>query len=508
MATKPSLAPNHPALKVRRKGNTEVKARRTYEMVGCGSEHIYRAYNSDINALERALKERMLYYKKGEDFVPVLRPDDAAFTTEAEHFLARFKVLSTFTHPTEMDDFINSFSGQKRVRYQKAAENISKGMKVLTDVKMFLKFETYNLTLKPNAKPRGIYPRSDEFLVEYGRRIKAIEKKIFAVLEDMFGYRCVFKGMNQEERGKKLQIYWSEFEDPVAISADASAFEASVSVKALRLCHKIYNLFIRGDKQFRGLQRQTLNNRIKARTQDGNLTCELEGCKMSGDPDTACGNCLVSAYMLLLFFRENGITKHRCCIDGDDVVLIIERKDLPKVLKNGRPFYLRHGFNMIFEKPVYELEHISFCQSQPVWTPDGYRMVRSVKSAVAKDAFSRKDLGSKTNFERWISSIGQCGLATSGGIPILQEYYAQFVRNSNGAKAFEKDDLLRDYRSFKVQGMNKKYVGVHPQTRYSFYIAFGITPDEQMAIEEYYAQLLLLHGLSAANVAPTATLPW
>jgi hypothetical protein len=32
-------------------------------MVGCGSEHIYRAFNSDINALERALKERMLYYK-------------------------------------------------------------------------------------------------------------------------------------------------------------------------------------------------------------------------------------------------------------------------------------------------------------------------------------------------------------------------------------------------------------------------------------------------------------
>jgi hypothetical protein len=504
-----SPAPFHPALKVKRKGNKEVKARRTYEMVGCGSEHIYRAFNSDINALERALKERMLFYKDPNgEYKPVLTPCKEAFTTEAEHFLRQFEILSTWTHPTTMDDFVRSFSGQKRRRYEIAAENIKKGMKVLTGVKMFLKFETYNLTLKPNAKPRGIYPRSDEFLVEYGRRIKAIEKKIFGVLEEMFGYKCVFKGLNQEARGKLLSSYWGEFSDPVAVSADASAFEASVSVDALRFTHGVYNRLIRGDKQFKKLQRQTLNNIVRARTQDGSLQCRLPGGKMSGDPDTACGNCLVSAFMLLKFFNENDITKHRSCIDGDDVVIIVERRDLEKITANGKAFYARHGFNMVFENPVFELELISFCQSQPIWTPDGYRMVRNVKSAVAKDAFSRKDLSSKTNYLRWIASIGECGLATCGGIPVLQEYYQQFLRNSNGAKVFEKEALMDDYRSFKVQGMNRKYEEVHPSTRYSFYIAFGITPDEQLAIEGYYSTLSLKHGLTAANVRPTATLPW
>lgn len=477
-------------------------------MVGCGSEHIYRAFNSNINALERALKERMLFFKQNGEYVPVLKPEEAAFTTEAKHFLRRLKNLSTWTHPTEMDAFVQSFSGQKRKRYEKAAENIGQGMKVLTDVKMFLKFETYNLTLKPNAKPRGIYPRSDEFLVEYGRRIKAIEKKIFAVLETMFGYKCVFKGMNQEARGKLLSDYWGEFSNPVAVSADASAFEASVSREALGLTHNVYNMFIRGDKVFQELQSKTLLNKISARTQDGSLKCEHNGGKMSGDPDTACGNCLVSAYMLLKFFEENDITKHRCCIDGDDVVLIVERGDLAKIQQFGKPFYERHGFNMIFENPVFELEQISFCQSQPVWTPDGYRMVRDVKSAVAKDAFSRKDLSSKTNYLKWIASIGECGIATCGGIPVLQEYYAQYQRNSEGAKIFEKETLLDDYRSFKLQGMDKKYKEVHPNTRYSFYIAFGITPDEQIAIENYYSTLVLRHGQTAANVEPTATLPW
>jgi hypothetical protein len=375
-------------------------------------------------------------------------------------------------------------------------------------VTMFLKFETYNLTLKPNAKPRGIYPRSDEFLVEYGRRIKAIEKQIFAGLENIFGYKCIFKGLNQEQRGQLLANYWDQFRDPVAICADASAFEASVSADALKFTHNIYNCYIRKDKDFNRMQKQTINNVITARVKDGKLTCKCDGGKMSGDPDTACANCLISAYMLHKFYDQFKIVKHRCCIDGDDVVMIVERKDLQKVLDEGKGFYKKHGFNMIFEDPVFELEKISFCQSQPIWTPAGYRMVRNVKSAVAKDAFSRKDLDSKTNYTRWIASIGECGLATSGEIPILQEYYQQYVRNSNGAKTFKNEALLEDYRSFKVQGMNKKYGTVHPRTRYSFYIAFGIAPDEQIGIEGYFSTLKLQHGLSAANVMSTPALPW
>jgi hypothetical protein len=479
-------------------------------MVGCGSKHIYRAYNNTVDALERAIKERMLFYKEEGEYWPMIRPNPDAFSNRAAKFKSAIKKLSVWTLPTEMVPFAESFSGQKRLRYLKAAENLSRQgfRKEWTKVKMFLKFETYNLSLKPDAKPRGIYPRSDEFLVDYGRRIKAIEKKIYNALEEMFGYDVIFKGKNQRSRGGLLEKYWNEMEDPVAISADASAFEASVSDEALAFCHEIYNYYIRGDKHFQFLQRSTIVNRIFATAPDGTIEVVVLGRKMSGDPDTALGNCLVSAFMMHTLFGDLQIEKHRACIDGDDVVFIIERKELHKVLEHGKKFYRDFGFRMVFEKPVYEIEHLTFCQSQPVWTPDGYIMVRNPYHATAKDAFSRKDLSSKTNYLRWISSVGMCGLSTNGGIPIMQEYYQQYVRNGKGAPIFENDDLFQEFRTYKVQGMKRRYEDIHPRTRYSFHIAFNIAPDEQVIIEDYYAALELDHNVTEADVMPTPDLPW
>jgi hypothetical protein len=480
-------------------------------MVGASSGHIYRAYNNSINALERALKERLLYFKQDGEFHSVFRPVKEAFTVRAVEFIKRMKKFATSTRPTPYDDFVNSFSGRKKERYLKAAENLKTNQYNFLNqgiVKMFLKFESYNLTLKPDAKPRGIYPRTDEFLVEYGRRIKAIEKKIYQSLKALFGYDVIFKGKNQRSRGALLEEYWNVFKDPVAISADASAFEASVSVMALEFSHKIYNQYIFGDLEFTRLQKCTLHNKITAFARDGSLKMDCEGCKMSGDPDTALGNCLISAYMMWNFFRELGIEKHRACVDGDDVVFIVERRDLGKIMSQGKSFYKEYGFRMIFEDPVFELEKLSFCQSQPIWTEQGYLMVRNVKSAVAKDAFSRKDLSSKTSYLRWIASVGECGLACSGGVPILQEVYAQYIRNSHGAKVFENENLLQDTINFKVQGMTRKYQDINPRTRYSFYIAFGICPDEQVAIENYYSTMVLEHGVTDEDVMPTRTLPW
>lgn len=479
-------------------------------MVGTGSKHIYRAYNNSVNALERALKERLIYYKDGTGYREIPKPVQEVFKVRTQDFETAIKRLSTWTLPTETDTFCASFSGQKRLRYEKAAKILRENLwdPKWAEVKMFLKFESYNFTLKPDAKPRGIYPRSDEFLVDYGRRIKAIEKKVYKDIEVIFGYDIIFKGKNQLSRGALLERYWNEIEDPVAISADASAFEASVSNEALAFCHRIYNYYIRGDKQFIKLQGYTRDNKLSGYAPDGNVRARFAYGKMSGDPDTALGNCLVSAAMMYTFFQENGIDKHRGCIDGDDVVFIVSRRDLHKVLQNGEKFYLDYGFRMIFEKPVYELEKLTFCQSQPIWTEHGYLMVRNPRNATAKDAFSRKDLSSKTDYQRWIASIGDCGISTCGGIPVLQEYYQQFIRNSSGAKIFQNDSLFQEYKNFKNMGMSRKYSPVKDRTRYSFYIAFDIAPDEQIAIEQYYANLTLEHGLSEDNVMPTPDLPW
>jgi hypothetical protein len=113
-------------------------------MVGCGSKHIYRAYNNTVDALERAIKERMLFYKEEGEYWPMIRPNPDAFSNRAAKFKSAIKKLSVWTLPTEMVPFAESFSGQKRLRYLKAAENLSRQgfRKEWTKVKMFLKFET------------------------------------------------------------------------------------------------------------------------------------------------------------------------------------------------------------------------------------------------------------------------------------------------------------------------------------------------------------------------------
>lgn len=512
MDARKSKAPDHASLKVKRKGHGYVKTRKTYELVGCSTGHNYRAYNNSCNAQERAIKERLLFYKTEDgSYLPVPEPLPGHFDTKSTSFLDAIKKQSFACHPLSRLDFSNSFKGRKKERYLKATQNLESQLRIcrIAYLKYFLKYETYDFVLKPDAKPRGINPRSDEFLVDYGRRIKAIEKVIYGCLKKMFKHDVIFKGKNQAQRGALIEEYWSHFKNPVAIAFDASAFEASVSVPSLKLTHKVYNFFIRGDKEFVKLQKATLFNKGSGHTPDGNVKFSLKGKRASGDPDTAGGNCIISANMLWEFMEEFGLTPEdiRAMIDGDDVVVIVEEENLKYFLEHGSRFYLERGFRMIFEKPVREIERISFCQSSPIWTPDGYIMVRNPAACLAKDSISRKSLESKRDYTRWIASVGECGMSCAGGIPVLQEFYQQLIRNSEGAKAFQNETLLDDYRSFKVQGMSRKYVPVHDRTRYSFSIAFGIQPDEQICIENYFRKLVMTHGLSEQFLAACPLLP-
>lgn len=452
----------------------------------------------------------MLYFKENGEFHPVPLPEIGTYNTGKDEFYGRLKKLATPSHPLDSVSFANTYKGQKRERYLKAAGNLVlyPTRAVGTGVGMFLKYETYNLTEKPDAKCRGIYPRSDEFLVDHGRRIQSMEKKCYNNINTIFGHVVVFKGMNPKKQGLLIEKYWNEFNDPVAIQFDASAFEASLSIDVLRYNHAVQNLYVRNDKRFKQLQNAQLHNKITARCKDGSLKVEIEGKKMSGDADTSQMANVTSARNAYDFFKEVGIDKYRLVINGDDVFAIFSKRQLDNVIELGKAFYWKRGFRMVFEKPVYEIEKISFCQSSPIWTEEGYRMVRRAQTACSKDAISRKDLKSKRNFERWIASVGVGGLACNGGIPIMQEYYQQYVRNSNGAKIFDIKDPMFKQLMYRSKGMSEKYSQVHPRTRLSFYIAFGILPDEQKAIENYYSTVELSHGLREEDISETPLLPW
>jgi len=204
---------------------------------------------------------------------------------------------------------------------------------------------------------------------------------------------------------------------------------------------------------------------------------------------------------------EIGITKFRIFLDGDDVGIIIEDEAKRQTFSSQiKKWYAELGFRLKVEEPVRVLEEIDFCQSRPVWTPGGYVMVRNVHTSLAKDAVSTLNLSKKEDWESWISAIGKGGLSLTGGIPIVQNYYRSCVRASNGAKPRE-DAFDPWHMENKYKGMNRVWREPQPEVRCSFWRAFGITPDEQICVEEYYDQLHLEHGIEQCKAMPPPILP-
>jgi hypothetical protein len=67
---------------------------------------------------------------------------------------------------------------------------------------------------------------------------------------------------------------------------------------------------------------------------------------------------------------------------------------------------------------------------------------------------------------------------------VVQELYRQMAATGVGSR-------LRLHRCFGgglvsgSVGMRREYGAIHPRTRYSYYLAFGILPDEQVQLEAW-----------------------
>jgi hypothetical protein len=92
-------------------------------------------------------------------------------------------------------------------------------------------------------------------------------------------------------------------------------------------------------------------------------------------------------------------------------------------------------------------------------------------------------------YRGWLDAVGTGGLALSGGLPVFQNLYHLYVR-SGEKRAIPKELLPWSFRKLG-EGTNRVFRDVHPEARSSFYSAFGITPDEQLAMEDYYTSMTL-----------------
>jgi hypothetical protein len=303
------------------------------------------------------------------------------------------------------------------------------------------------------------------------------------------------KGYTTEELGRIVHAKWSRFSKPVAVGFDASRFDQHVSKEALQWEHSIYNRLF-GCKRLAKLLSWQVGDRGKARCPDGVIHYQRTGGRASGDMNTSLGNCLITCGLFWEFRRRYGLD-FELINNGDDCVIICE-ESRSHLLELVPDFFLTYGFTMVVEPTVHHLEQVVFCQMQPIYDGRVWLMVRQL-SALDKDQACVQDIRSEKQFRKWISAVGVCGLHLTAGIPVFQAFYKSLIIDPDvggvmNSPQFAQGGLYYWYRAKCSSPTPPVELHVSDEARVSFWRAFGLTPDEQVALEEWYANHPPMHS--------------
>lgn len=464
-------------------------------------------HNNNLVNLIRGIRERVYAVERNGALEPPPRP---AYRV-VEETLSRFRRLMrkhvVVTTPWDTEKFVSTYVGRRATVYAQAVESLRNRPVHQADAmsSSFLKAEKIPFYLKNDPAPRLIHPRSPRYNVEVGVFVKQIEHQVYRAIDLVWGNKTVLKGYNARQVGGIMAGKWGRFKDPVAIGLDASRFDQHVSTDCLIFEHSCYEMWFSGHdrERLRELLSWQLDTRCVARCSDGRVKYRVRGMRFSGDMNTGVGNCLLMCAMVHAYCEHRGVHAE-LANNGDDCVLVLERSELQQLDLGLLPRWFRRlGFTMKVEQPVYDLEKVEFCQSHPVCVDGQWLMVRKHRHATAKDCISIKPLDHPRVYDSWRKSVGLAGLSLTGGVPVQQAFYQAFMRGAKGRELKGDPTLETGFMRF-ARGMDRVAQPVAASTRYSYWLAFGVLPDEQVALEETYSQVVPTYNQAVAmNFVPS-----
>nr|BBH43057.1 RNA-dependent RNA polymerase [Carrot mottle virus] len=478
-----------PSLTIRLADRPRPVSRVSYQIDAVRPLADYGVHNNSLKNLVRGINERVLFIDN-VGTKPV-QPSGHGFSSIRDDIKA-FRVI-----PWTMEQVVASYSGSQQTRYNTAMQSIYEKPFNRDDARVstFIKAEKINFTAKPDPAPRVIQPRDPRFNICFAKFIKPLEPMLYKALGRLYKHPCIAKGFNAFQTGDIIAKKWRSFRDPVCVGLDASRFDQHVSVAALKFTHKVYKRFVR-DPEFDRLLQLMYTNKGRGTAKDGVVKYKVKGCRMSGDMDTALGNCVLMVLMTRELCKRLEIP-HELMDNGDDCIVIFDKEHLSKFQKAVKPYFRDLGFSMKVEAPVFKLEQVEFCQTQPVFDGTQWRMVRQVNSIA-------KDLCSVISWEQlpyWWDAIGTCGLALAGGIPVLHSFYKWLCRIGTRGSNVDKHPLFKCGMVYLSLGMDSASKRITPEGRLSFASAFGISPAMQVALEGIYDKMGSPKGSSVCRVA-------
>lgn len=461
----------------------------------------------------------------GRRFIRLARPDvDGTYVPFAHHdcthnqlIALRNRVLGEVPRPSEdglkalrkqawrllrhlprvsPDDYFvlpMSYTGAKRAKYWTATERVLENGGINQSdakVKMFVKFEKL-APKKLNPDPRAIQFRDPKYCVEVARFLKPIEHYLYSMCgggRDLPNSRVIGKGLSSGQRASLLKHKLDQFESPVILSLDASRFDQHVDAELLKLEHMIYKGMC-PDAWFAELLSWQLHNKGISST---GFRYSAYGKRMSGDMNTALGNCVLMVLMVSTFMRGR---KYDLLDDGDDCLLIVEEELLEWVLENVEPVFLTYGMEIKIEHIAREMAEVEWCQSHPIeYAPEQWKFVRDPYKVCSTSLSGTKYFTSEGARRKLVNTIGMAELALNLGVPVLQEYALALMRNAGTDEVLnlQESDGMYHRVKFELRALNIKHLckldpsPISAEARISFAAAFGMEVSRQLELEEFF----------------------
>lgn len=438
-------------------------------------------HNNTLQNLCRGVGERVLFTNSRLD-KPIKPERSSIFEDRLHHYRDQLVSSLGFQSPVAREEFPSFYTGHRRKVYDEAVA----GLALLpfrprdANLKTFVKSEKIVEGLKCDPVPRVIQPRTPRYNVEVGRFLRPLEKKMYKAIDLLFESPTIMSEYNAFTQAAVLFEKWNKFKMPACVGLDASRFDQHVSVPALKFEHSIYNRIFKSKELARLLTFQ-IKNAGYAVASDGEFEYRVRGSRMSGDMNTSLGNKLLMTLMCRAFI-ETTHTHIELANNGDDCLLIMEKSDLSKI-QNLIKYFEEFGFKLVLEKPVYEFEQIEFCQTSPCMANGVYRMIRNVKTCLAKDMACTNMGWRLDEFRHWLYDVGSCGLASAADVPILGKFYSKLKTIGNPGNYNGKYN--QDFKWYWASSRDARcsYNSSDSYSRYSFWLSSGITPDEQVSIE-------------------------
>lgn len=483
-----------PELVVRYTLGRKQSTRRFAVVPGVNPEERVVVHNNSLQNMIRAATERVLFLRVDGELVNCPRPSPSEVTSCLGLFAQRLLTRLPSTTPVAMCDYASQYTGRKRLVNEAAVASLEmEGLRRRDAyVSWFVKYEKVIGTGKPDLIPRLISPRSARYNVVVGRYLKHTEKLLYRGIAKVWGERVVAKGLNSAETGELIAQKWQQYKDPVAVGLDAKRFDQHISYEILRYFEQpIFNGWFKSE-EFRSAFAWQLDNVCNGYTAEGSVHARFQGRRMSGDMNTSSGNCLIMCALVWSYARAVGI-KLSLINNGDDCVVFMNRAHLNTFSTQLAPWFLKLGFNIIAEAPVFEIEKIEFCQAHPIFVGPSYIMVRNLAASMAKDAYCLAKIDHANSVTAWCAAVGAAGTAMCGGVPVVDAFYSYYersgTRNAKWEKAYGATGM-----TWLARGMTRRGLPILDETRLSYYVAFGVLPDMQRYLEQHFGRMTVPSG--------------